>query len=802
MWALKREQFDLSKLLVEESLYTVGNGYIGIRGCLEEQKEIEGSIRGSYINGLYDRVPIVYGESAYGFPVIQDKQPRIVDTQTCEIMLDGERVYFFDANTNTDKNTNTNNNTNNNNNTEHQENLKNYYRTLDYQRGSAIRGYDYRTKSGKWAKISFERMASFEQVSTFVYQIKVAYDGEIELISVLDADVANHTDEKDPRLGKGHAKLMRCESLEADQTALTVKCLMSTQTTNLAQATVVKHSVDSPYPVTSLMDSKPLKHLTHFKGRGQMTLTKYCAFVDGLRSSESLAKAEKIAESTAKLGFDALIQSQRAYLDDYWYKSDIVIDMKSDTNRLNQDINGNRPSDQAAVRFMLYQLIQSVGRDAFSNVSAKGLSGEGYEGHYFWDTEIYVLPLLQATQPELARKLLSYRYHILPSAKARALELGHQRGATYPWRTISGIECSGYFPAGTAQYHINADIAYAFIQYHLFNGDDEFLLNMGAEVIIETARTWLEIGHFEKNTFKIHCVTGPDEYTAIVNNNYYTNAMAKYHLEWTSRLYDAYTGEKTSSHLKPQFERLFQRLEFTEAESRLMARAAEAMYLPHDEAMGIDAQDDAFLSKPVWPFESTEASKYPLLLHFHPLTIYRHQVLKQADTVLAHYLLEDYTTDEVMRKTYDYYEKITTHDSSLSACVYGIMACRIGDTDKAYDYFCESTSLDLEDTHGNTRDGLHMANIAGTALSVISGFAGFRITSEGISFRPVLPRAWSRYAFKLKVDNRLLNVGVEEVSPSEIEFTLTLISGRSLGVKINGQPHLLEEQLRIKLERK
>ncbi len=766
MWYLKQTDFDPSRQSVEESLYTIGNGYIGIRGCFEEERSRKGSIRGSYINGLYDRVPMVYGESAYGFPQIQDKQPKIADTQTCEVRLDGETIALT---------------------VQPNQNFKGYERILDYKKGISTRKYAYRTATGKWAQLEFSRLASLTQREVFVYEISVTFDGQIELISLLDLDIENYGDEKDPRVGKGHGKLMDCIYLDCDDSRMLAMGVLRTKSTLIEQATVVEHQVASPCDVSYFSRKSETAIETHIIGQQSVKLSKVCTFTDGIREQKPLQTALQINDS---LLVDTLRREQEQFLNRYWDETDIVIKSAKSAEQ-----------DQIAIRFMLYQLIQSLGRDAYSNMSAKGLSGEGYEGHYFWDTEIYVLPLLQILQPKLAKSLLAYRYRTLDAARERALELGHTKGASYPWRTISGIECSGYFPAGTAQYHINADIAYAFIQHYLCDLDDNFLLEMGAEVILETARTWMEIGNFQDNRFLIHDVTGPDEYTAVVNNNYYTNAMAKYHLYWAEKIYRHLVSVPDAS-AHEAFKSLCRRIDLKETEVNLMKRASEQMYLPHDDLLGIDAQDDSFLKKPIWPFDKTPASKHPLLLHYHPLTIYRHQVLKQADTVLAHYLLEDYTDEQTLLRSYDYYESVTTHDSSLSSCVYGIMAARCGLSEKAYSYFKTSSELDLLDTHGNTKDGLHMANISGTPLSVISGFAGLRITEEGLRFRPVLPKKWVEYSFKVSYQGRSVKVIACRNQAEEdcFIFELSIITGEPLKIMIYDAAYRLENSLKLPIE--
>lgn len=739
MWHLKTNRYNTAKQELEESLFMVGNGYLGVRGSFEEGYPSGSSIRGTYINGLYDRVPMVHAEMAFGFPTEQDKQPRVMDTQTCEVWLDGEKAMLSVLENDS------------------------YERTLDFQTGESRRTYIYETRQGKRASIEFKRIASLTDINFLLYKIEVVYDGKIELISVCDTNVENYSNANDPRTGQGHTRLLNQVSLESKEHE--IFAAMKTVKSNLTIALVVAHSVISTadYDLTNVLEGG--KATTTIVGNGHVFLEKKCCFTDSLRVEEPLAEAKKLIKSSENRTYDDFLVGQRVFLDDYWYHSGIEI--QSDTE------------DQRAIRMMQFHLLQSVGVDAFSNIAAKGLSGEGYEGHYFWDTEIYVIPVLQMTQPEKAKSLLEFRYNILPESKARAIELGHSKGAAFAWRTISGIECSGYFPAGTAQYHINADIAFAFIQYYLYTHDTAFMVEKGIEVILETARLWMEIGHFYGDSFRIHGVTGPDEYTAVVNNNYYTNAMAKYHLSWAYKFYQMLNGPKYR-------DPLLDRLGINDDEANRMFQASEKMYLPFDETQGCYAQDDSFMSKPVWPFGKSAYAKRPLLLHYHPLTIYRHQVLKQADTLLAHMLLESYVTEDEMRHAFNYYEPLTTHDSSLSSCIYGIMASRIGEKGKAYEYFKESVFLDLHDTHKNTKDGLHMANMAGTLLSVTAGFGGLRIDEAGLSLKPYKPEAWDSLTFKVKYRRRIIEVSVAE------RVDVRLLEGKPITIDIWGESVLLE----------
>lgn len=743
-WIYENNALGDKQLKINESLFALGNGYLGVRGCFEEGYAPDyDTIRGTYINGVYDRVPIVYPEKQFGFPEIQDKQPNLIDTQTIHIELDGEAVELFSGT------------------------HANFSRQLHMDRGYSVRSFDFHLKSGKTARVVIERLVSLKFQELFVQRVNVHFDGSIKIISSVNCDVSNYSKLGDPRVGSQHARLLSIDSMRC----FGESCEVSYQTARagVPLATRVSHKVSG---VTLDRNSGDLDDgscavFSYTGDFGQATLTKYSVFTDGLRYSQPLSAAGSISDMVCKLSFDQLLDEQTKACGSFWSGSDISID-------------GN-PGDQLALRFNLFHLYQSVGKDRFSNISAKGLTGEGYEGHYFWDTEIYVLPVFQVSQHHIVRSLLMFRFSQLEAARARARVLGHGRGAKYPWRTISGIESSSYFPAGTAQYHINADVARAFLQYFDFTGDLQFMISYGLEVLIETARIWLEIGHFSGQRFLIDCVTGPDEYTALVNNNYYTNAMARMNMEGALRVLGLALEYDPASTKK-----LMARLMVSHQELGELRSAAELMYLPHDRKLGIDLQDDAFIDKKAWDFENTPKTNYPLLMHYHPLTLYRHQVLKQPDTVLAHFLAESYTDIKTIEKSYDYYEAITTHDSSLSGCVYGIMASRLGKCEKAYRYFRESLRLDIDNIHGNTEDGLHMANLAGSAMMVLYGFAGLRVSEDGLLIRPNKPDEWAGYAFVLDYRHRRVEISVTD------QIRLFLLEGDPLSIRVYDREILLE----------
>ena len=457
-----------------------------------------------------------------------------------------------------------------------------------------------------------------------------------------------------------------------------------------------------------------------------VNLTKYTVYTEAPDEKDPVEAAIALARHAREKGFDHWAKAQRTYLDAFWQHARVRITGDART--------------QDYLDLCVYELLCAAGQNGRSSVAAKGLSGEGYEGHYFWDCETYAFPFFLMSAPVMAKKLLDYRYEHLDAARAHARMLGHAKGALYPWRTITGSECSSYYPSGSAQYHINADIAHAFCQYWYATRDQGYLPQI-CEVLVETARLYLDVGHLRGGLFRIDGVTGPDEYTCIVDNNYYTNAgAANTFLEanMLCRMLEDSGG----------FDALSEKIGVTKEELASFSAAGLAMYLPMEQELGICKQDDSFLNKKRWDLSEIPPDHFPLLMHYHPLAINRRQVCKQADTVLAHFLYRE-ETPLIMRRTYEYYEQVTTHDSSLSACVFSMMAARLGDLSHAKDYFEMTVGIDIDDQSGNTRDGLHIANMGGAYLSVIAGFGGMRLSKNGLTLFPLLPDGWAGYAFSL-----------------------------------------------------
>ncbi len=755
-WKLTKYELDNPGLLTNESTLSLGNGYLGVRGNFEEgYRKSDKSIRGTYINAFHDETDISYGEKLYGFPETQQKLLNVIDAQSVAVYIDGERFSVFEGE------------------------LLSFERHLHMDEGFAERSAHWISPGGKEVKIRFRRMVSFVVKELFALEVTIepiTPVQEVSIVSTVDGDVSNFVDKEDPRLASGHAKRLNVTAVKQEGQHALVKA--KTYVTELEVACTSTSFVQAEASAYKSEQTKTAVTETYTcTGNDAIRFTKLNIFTDTLRHGKHVEDEGKVLlHQVREKSFDDLLVEQKEYMDRFWKVSDIVIEG-------DQQI-------QEGIRFNLYHLLQSVGKDPVSNIAAKGLSGEGYEGHYFWDTEIYIFPVFLMTQPDIAKNLLMHRYSILDHARKRAKEMGHEKGALFPWRTITGIESSAFFPAGTAQYHISADIAYSYVQYYLATKDEDFMKRYMAEVLFETARLWIAAGHMQNGEFRIDSVTGPDEYTCIVNNNYYTNAMAKFNLLWAAKVHKM-IEKADPDHAK----QLASRLELTEGEVEEWETAGKHMHLPFDEALGINAQDDSFLKKARWDLKKTPSDKFPLLLNYHPLTLYRYQVLKQADTVLAHFLLEDEQDFETIRNSYNYYEEITTHDSSLSSCVHSIMASKLGYAEKAYQYFSETARLDLDDTHKNTKDGLHMANMGGTWLGIVYGFAGLRIKENGLSFAPVLPAEWASYSFKLRYQGRLLDIRRNRTSTA-----YTIMEGADFTITHSGAAIELKAETKMTVE--
>ncbi|MBO5543743.1 MAG: glycoside hydrolase family 65 protein, partial [Oscillospiraceae bacterium] len=706
------------------SLFALANGFIGMRGNLEERIATGAeSIQATLLNGVFESSPIVYGEGAYGYAKNHETICNVMDGKSLLLYAGDEALDLGRCD------------------------IHSHLRTLDMRRGVLRRSFLWHTKDGAELSVEMTRLVSLthQQLAAVRADVRcLSGETRLRLVSELRPTEISEGDPNDPRNAAGKNRSLHTDRLEAQGDLLLMEQSTARSGFHIFCAVQNRCAAGGTGTVdgsAALWETEAELQAGEFL-RFEKSIC-YTAERTGKQTMSAASPDEACRLCEEAPAFDTLLQEQEACLDAFWEQAGLSIE-------------GDDVLLQG-LRFNLFHLFQSAGRDGRRNISAKGLTGEGYEGHYFWDTEAYMFPVFLFTEPSIARKLLEYRYFILPQARERARVLGHAKGALFPWRTIGGEEVSAYFPAGTAQIHIDGDIANAVREYWQATQDLEFLAESGAEILVETARLYYSHGFFSEGKggrFVLNCVTGPDEYNVLVNNNVYTNMVAEENFR-SARAAMCLLKEKAPA----AWARLCGALGYTEEEGAAWIEAADRMYYPAPRD-GIIPQDDDFLDRQPWPLESIPAENRPLLIHYHGLQIYRAMVCKQADLILAMTVFGDRFTKEEKRKNFRFYDHVTTHDSSLSMAVFSILACEIGELDTAYRYFMSSARLDLEDIQGNTKDGLHMANMAGAWNGLVKGFGGMRCRDGALHFSPVCPEEWTSYSFRLGFRGRLIEVRV------------------------------------------
>jgi alpha,alpha-trehalose phosphorylase len=732
-WAVRESALDLERLAQTESVFALANGHIGLRGNFDEGEPA--GLPGTYLNAFYEVRPLPYAEAGYGNPEASQTVVNVTDGKVIRLLVEDEP---FDV---------------------RYGEVRGHERVLDFRTGVLRRTVEWRSPTERAVRVSSTRLVSFTQraVAAVLYEVEPLE--EATRVVIQSELVANEPQpaEADPRAGAALAPL-RSQRFGHYETVAGL--LHSTAASGLTMAAAMDHTVEGPDGTdTSLESFADLARFTVAAdlapGR-RLRVVKFLAYGwSSQRSQESIFDQVRAAIAEARhTGWEGLADEQRDYLDEFWERADV-------------ELVGDAELQQA-VRFALFHTLQSGARAEQRAIAAKGLTGTGYDGHTFWDTEAFVLPVLTYTAPHAARDALVWRRSTLDLAQERARVLGLE-GAAFPWRTIRGQECSGYWPAGTAAFHIGAAIADATIRYQAASGDDDFAAGVGLELLVETARLWRSLGHHDATgRFRIDGVTGPDEYSAIVDNNVYTNLMAERNLREAANAIERHPRRAGE-------------LGVDDEEAASWRDAAQAMMIPYDAELGVHPQAESFTEHAPWDFEHTRPDQYPLLLHFPYFELYRKQVVKQADLVLALHRRGDVFSDEEKARDFAYYEAITVRDSSLSASTQAVIAAEVGHLELAYDYLAESALIDLEDLQHNTRDGLHVASLAGTWLAAVAGFGGLRDHDGVLSFAPRLPQAISRLAFRLCIRGGWLLV---EVVPEQA--TYTLLKGDALKIVHHG----------------
>lgn len=742
-WKLEEEALDLNVLAQSESLFALSNGHIGLRGNLDEGEPF--GLPGTYLSGVYESRPLPYAEAGYGYPEDGQTVINVTNAKLIRLLVNDEPFDIRGGE------------------------LQRHERTLDFRTGLLTRDVEWTSPSGDGVRMHSTRFVSYTQrsVAAIYYEVE-AIDSPLHIVvqsELVTNEVLPHRG-GDPRVSAVLEAPLEAES-HADSN-LGVTLVHRTKRSNLRVAASMEHLVESDGELQTNTESFPdlgrVTFTTVLAPGEKLRITKYIAYCWSPERSETMMRdqVEAALASARQTGWDQLVADQHTALDHFWERADIEID--------------GDPDIQQAARFSLFHLFQAGVRGEARAIPAKGLTGPGYDGHAFWDTEIFVLQMLTYTVPEAVRHALQWRYDTLAIARERAHQLG-LKGAVFPWRTIGGAECSAYWPAGTAAFHIGADIAYAVAHYVNATEDDAFERGPGLELLTETARLWCSLGHYDtRGQFRIDGVTGPDEYSAIADNNIYTNLMAKQNL-----LFAAEAAERHPEESKA--------LNVDQEEVSAWRAVAEAMCVPYDEILDVHPQSEGFTRHEVWDFESTTEDDYPLLLHFPYFDLYRKQVVKQADLVLAMHLCSEEFTDEEKARNFAYYEPLTVRDSSLSACTQSVIAAEVGHTDLAYRYLTEAALMDLGDLEKNTHDGLHIASLAGTWIALVEGVAGMRAHGGTLRFAPHLPSELTRLALTVTMQGRRIHL---EVTPEETAYRL--IEGDDLKILHEGSDVVISRE--------
>ncbi|OJU69910.1 MAG: family 65 glycosyl hydrolase, partial [Microbacterium sp. 70-38] len=711
--------------------------------------------------------PIRHAEQAYGFAEVGQTIINAPDAKVMRVYVDDEPLSLDVAD------------------------MREYSRVLDMRDGVLRRHILWNTPSGKQVKIDFERMVSFEAKHLAIMSVEVTVLNADAPVTV-SCQVLNRQDGEDvyggtpsvPRkAGFDPRKAERIQERvlqpqEFWQDKLRSALSFRATDSGMTMAVIADHIVEteSEYSARTLIEPDIAKNVFRVQAKAgvPVKVTKLVSYHTsrGVPARELVDRCRRTIDRAMAEGVAVQFERQRAWLAAFWERSDVRI--------------GGRDELQQAARWCLFQLAQAAARADSLGIPAKGVTGSGYSGHYFWDTEIYVLPFLAYTTPQWARNALRMRYLMLPAARRRAFQL-NEAGALFPWRTINGEEASAYYAAGTAQYHINADVSYALAKYVRATGDVDFLYREGVDVAVETARLWATLGFWRSNggteSFHIHGVTGPDEYTTVVNDNLFTNVMARFNLRFA-----AHTVRDMQEVDGETYRLMVDRLGLDPSEPEAWERAADALHIPYSEALGIHPQDEVFLEKEVWDLERTPPEQRPLMLHFHPLVIYRYQVLKQADVVLALFLQGNHFTAEEKLADFEYYDPMTTGDSTLSAVVQAILAAEVGYQDLALEYFDQSLFVDLADLHHNASDGVHVASAGGVWTALVSGFGGMRDHFGDLTFDPRLPADWTELSYVLHWHGTRLGVTVTADALSIVagEGDAVSFSVRGAGYTVQG----------------
>ena len=757
-WSIIEEGFDTTRIKSSESLFSIGNGAMGQRANFEEDYSGE-TFQGSYIGGVYYPDKTRVGWWKNGYPEYFAKVLNAPNWIGIRVFINGETLDLATC-----------------------KKVENFRRELNMKEGWYKRSFTGLLSNGMEVSVSSTRFLSLniDELGAIKYEIEVLNsDAEIVLEPYLDSGITNEDSNWDDKFwnttqvsSKDNRGFIEAHTMKTNFgtcTFMQSEVFLDEQKIKETKAEKTTNSVATTYALSVKKNQK-------------ISLVKFGGYtVSTNHKRDELVKAANAAlDKASRLGFDELLEQQVESWALIWEMSDITIsgDVKA----------------QQGIRFNIFQLNQTyLGKDSRLNIGPKGFTGEKYGGSTYWDTEAYCLPFYMATKSQtVAWNLLEYRYNHLEKAIENAQKLGFSNGAAlYPMVTMNGEECHNEWEITFEEIHRNGAIAFAIYNYYRFTGDYSYIPEMGLEVLIGIARFWHQRANYssKKKKYVILGVTGPNEYENNINNNWYTNYLAKWCIQYTLGQI-----EKVKDGYAMDYDRIVAQTKLTKTETDSWEEVAKNMFFPYSKKHGVYLQQDGFLDKDLVKVSDLDKSERPINQKWSWDRILRSPYIKQADVLQGFYLFENHFSDDELEKHFDFYEPFTVHESSLSPCVHSIQAAKLGRMDQAYKFYLRTSRLDLDDYNKEVEEGLHITSMAGTWMSVVEGFGGMRVLDDKLSFTPQIPKEWDSYSFKINFRNRIIKVTVSAKGSS-----YELIGSEEMSIRVNGDRVVLAPGKRIQV---
>jgi maltose phosphorylase len=749
-WSIIEEGFDAENVKSSESLFSIGNGAMGQRANFEEHYS-GATFQGSYIAGIYYPDKTKVGWWKNGYPEYFAKVLNAPNWIGIDIEINGENFDLATCSS-----------------------VQNFRRELNMKEGIYYRSFEATLTNGTEIKVSVRRFLSLDvdEVGCINYEITaINSDAKIAFKPYLDAGVHNEDANWEEKFWEPIK--VKHNGNEAFVTARTFKTHF-TATTFMQNSILLEGSNLSIAPVSMQETNEKIQFCYEVAvAKGQTTtLQKIGGYTVSMNHENTVKAAENVIAKALEIGMSQLTELQKTAWAKIWEMSDITIE---------GDVKA-----QQGIRFNIFQLNQTyLGKDSRLNIGPKGFTGEKYGGSTYWDTEAYCIPFYMATKDQqVARNLLAYRYNQLDKAIENAEKLGFKNGAAlYPMVTMNGEECHNEWEITFEEIHRNGAIAFAIYNYYRFTGDYSYIPEKGLEVLIGIARFWHQRATFSshKNKYVILGVTGPNEYENNVNNNFYTNYIAKWCIQYTLEQI-----EKTACEYPEDYVRINRKVQLDATEMAAMKKVADNMYFPYSEEHGVYLQQDGFLDKELITVANLDQSQRPINQKWSWDRILRSPYIKQADTLQGFYFFEDHFTREELEKHFDFYEPFTVHESSLSPCVHSIQAALLDRMEQAYTFYLRTSRLDLDDYNKEVEEGLHITSMAGTWMSIVEGFGGMRVKNNQLHFEPKIPKEWRGYSFKVNFRNAIVKVQVNHNGTD-----ISIDGNQNVEVIVNGTPQLV-----------